>query len=101
MFAWNAAFVITLLFVAMARVRRREWFSSSVVVFALGLMAIGVQRILLSLIHGDSNGLALTATAVPLFWFFALCSWSAKKTWEDFRTALARRRARTDASAAS
>jgi hypothetical protein len=94
MFPWNAAFVMTMLAVALVRVRRREWFSSSVVVFALGLMAIGVQRVVLSLLRGDSGGVALTATAVPLFWFCALCGWSAKRSWEDFRAAAGARLAR-------
>lgn len=88
MFWVNCVFVLTLLAVVFARVPQREWLSSSVVVFGLGLIALAAQLYIEDLLQGEPIGVV---ARLCLLWFFLLCGYSARRMWLDLKEYRARR----------
>ncbi len=80
MFAWNAAFVMCLLAISFARVKSREWFSSSVVVIVLALVAMSSQRSIVDLFHGVPIG---KIAGIWLIWLTLMCLIALKQIFDD------------------
>ena len=83
MFPFNAAFVMVLVAIAMARVPRREWLSSFVVIFLLGLLAIACQRPGEAILRGQPVGNVQTVlVACAAVW----CCFAVRQAWLDLRS---------------
>jgi hypothetical protein len=81
-FLYDAAFIMILLAVAMSRVPSREWLSSSVVVFFLGLLALACQPATEELLRGQDVGKTTTAAlGCAALW----CCFAVRQTWLDLR----------------
>lgn len=91
MFPFNAAFVMALLALGMARVKHREWLSTAVVVFVLGLAAIALQGTVERFGTGGELGKVET---VALVWFTVACVLAGRTIWRDRRRTLSEAAAR-------
>lgn len=88
MFWVDCIFVLALLAVVFARMPQREWLSSAVVVFGLGLIARAVQSGIDELLADQELGIL---ARLGMLWFFLLCGYSARRMWLDLHDYRARR----------
>ena len=80
MFAINSLFVMSLIALAMRRLPKREWFSSLVVIFVLGLCAIACQDSIEGLLRGVDIG---TGPMIGVFSVLLTSCIGVKAAWDD------------------